>query len=103
MPTPTARPYVDGLANSSILLSVVSCALLLFFYFSDSKPFVILTTAPALGVIAGFIAIVVIGYESLKMRAVSTRIWAALALALSVYAFGDFVMKDYASGYSVLQ
>lgn len=100
---PTARPYMHGFANSSILLSVVSSALLLFFCFSDSKLFVILTTAPALSVIAGIIAIAVIAYELLRMRAVSTRSWAALALALSVYAFGDFVMKDYAGGYSIVQ
>ena len=76
---------------------------MLFFYFNANKLFVILTTVPVLSLIAGFIAIAVIVYESLRMRGVSTRCWIALVLALSVYAFGQFVMTDYASGYSIVQ
>jgi hypothetical protein len=54
--------------------------------------------APALSIIAGFIAIAVIAYESLKMRMVSTRNWAALAFAITAYGVSDFVLIDSASG-----
>lgn len=77
--------------------------LLLIFRFSAYKIFVILTTAPVLCVVAGFIAIAVIAYESLTSRAVSISSWVALVMAWSVYAFGQYVMTDYASGYSILQ
>lgn len=99
----TGQPIARSFANGSILLSTVSSVLSIFFYFSASKIFLILTTAPALSVFAGFIAIAVIAYESLKMRTVSTRSWAMLALAITAYGISDFVLTDYASGYSILQ
>jgi uncharacterized membrane protein HdeD (DUF308 family) len=102
---PMIQLVARSLVYGSILLSVVSGTLSLFFYFSshDDKLFIILTTAPVLSVIAGFIAIAVLAYESLKMRAVPTRVWTALALAFAAYWWSDFVLIDYASGYSVLQ
>ena len=102
---PMIQLVARSLVYGSILLSVVSGTLSLFFYFSadDDKFFIILTTAPVLSVIAGFIAIAVLAYESLKMRAVPTRVWTALAFAIAAYWWSDFVLIDYASGYSVLQ
>ena len=97
------RPNARSFANTSFLLSVVSGVGSLFFYLGAHKPFVILTTVPVLSVIAGIIAIAVIAYESLKMRTVATRSWAALALAFIAYWFSDFILIDYASGYSILQ
>ncbi len=96
------RPSARSFANISILLSVVSGTLSLFFYFGDRKLFIILTTAPALSVIAGFIALAVIAYESPKTRIISAAGWAALALAVSAFWLSDFVVIDYASGYFIL-
>ena len=76
---------------------MVSGALSLFFFVGDSKPFIVLTSASPLSIYAGIIAAAAIAYESLRFRTVSTTCLAAFALALATYAFGDFVIRDYAS------
>ena len=86
-----------------MVFSIVSAALSLFFYVGDSKPFIILTSANPIAMVAGLIATAAIAYESIKVRTVSMSCLGAFALAVAVYAFGDFVIRDYASGYSVLQ
>ena len=92
------RFSAGSFANISMACSLVSGLLSLFFLVGTSKPFVILTSATPIGAIAGLIAVAVIAYESFKHRTVSTRSWVALVLAFAVYAFGDFVIIDYASG-----
>jgi hypothetical protein len=90
------RPSAARFANISIVLSVVSGVLSFFFYVSASKPFIILTSAAPISIIAWFAAIAVIVYESLKRRTVSTRSMAAFVLAVAAYVFSDFVIIDYA-------
>ena len=72
-------------------------------YAGDNKPFIVLTSAVPISMIAGLIATAAIAYESLKEGTVPVRCWGAFALAVAAYAFGDFVIRDYASGYSILQ
>jgi hypothetical protein len=101
--------HVNGSTNRAELRKWLNSALdcleraFDFLLFQRQQDSLILTTAPALSVFAGFIAIAVIAYESLKMRTVSTRSWAMLALAITAYGISDFVLTDYASGYSILQ
>ena len=99
---PIVRRIVTGLTYSSILLSVVSGSLSLFQYFraDEDKIFVIFTSTPALSVIAGFIAIIVLLYDSLKMRTRPTRDWAALSLAFVTYWLSGFVLTDYVRAFS---
>ena len=100
---PIARPNVQSFASLSMAFSIFSAVLSLFFYFGDSKPFIVLTSAVPISIIAGFIAIVAIAYESVRKGSVSVRCLGAFALAVAAYAFGEFVIRDYASGYSILQ
>lgn len=92
------RPIVQILATVSIVLSIVSGALSLFFHVGESKPFIILTSATPISFFAGILASVAIAYESLRFRTVSAQCLVALALAVATYAFGDFVIRDFASG-----
>ena len=100
---PVARPNVQSIASLSIAFSIFPAVLSLFFYFGASKPFIILTSAVPISFIAGFIAIVAIAYESVRKRSVSVTCLGAFALAVAAYTFGEFVIRDYASGYSLLQ
>lgn len=100
---PVVRPNVQSFASLSMAFSIFSAVLSLFFYFGASKPFIVLTSAVPISIIAGFIAIVAIAYESVRKGSVSVRCLGALALAVAAYAFGEFVIRDYASGYSILQ
>ncbi|MDJ0712446.1 MAG: hypothetical protein QNJ14_18820 [Woeseiaceae bacterium] len=95
---PVVRPNVRSFATLSMGFSVVSVALSLFFYVGASKPFIILTSAVPISMIAGFIATAAIAYQSLKSRSVSVRCFGAFALAIAAYAFGNFVIRDYAGG-----
>lgn len=96
------RPNVQSFATLSIAFSIFAALLSLFFYFGDSKPFIVLTSAVPISIIAGIIAIGAIAYESVKKGSVSVRCLGAFALAVAAYAFGEFVIRDYASGYSIL-
>lgn len=84
-------------------LSVFSAVLSLYFYFGASKPFIVLTSAVPTSMIAGVIAVAAIAYESVRKSSVSARCLGAFALAVATYALGEFVIRDYASGYSILQ
>ena len=95
---PKLRLSTQSFANLSMVLSIVSGALSLFFFVGDSKPFIVLTSAPPLSMIAGIIATAAIAYESIRRRTVSTRCVAAFALAVVAYSFSDFVIRDYANG-----
>jgi len=100
---PVVRLNVQNFATLSMVFSIVSATLSLFFYVGTSKPFIVLTSASPISIVAGFIATAAIAYESLKVRTVSVRCLGAFALAVAAYAFGDYVIRDYASGYSILQ
>ena len=100
---PEMRLNVQSFTTLSIVLSVVSAALSLFFYVGDSKPFIILTSAAPLSMFAGFIATAAIAYELLKARTVSAGCLGAFALAVAANVFSEFIIRDYASNYSVFQ
>ena len=100
---PVVRPNSQSLALLSIALSIVSAALSLFFYFGTSKPFIILTSAAPTSIFAGLIATATIAFESLRLRAVSATSLGAFALAVATYTFANYVIRDYASDYSILQ
>lgn len=100
---PVARPNVQSFASLSMAFSIFSAMLSLFFYFGTSKPFIVLTSAVPISIIAGIIAVVAIAYESLRKGSVSVMCLGALALSASAYTFGEFVIRDYARGYSILQ
>jgi hypothetical protein len=100
---PVVRPNAQIFALLSKVLSIVSAALSLVFFLGTSKPFIILTSAAPLSIFAGLIATAVIAFESLRLRTVSVDSLGAFALAVATYAFANFVIRDYASGYSVLQ
>lgn len=100
---PVVRLDAQSFATLSMVFSIASAALSLFFYLGASKPFIVLTSAVPISIVAGFIATAAIAYELLKVRTVSVRCLGALVLAVAVHAFGDFVIRDYASSYSILQ
>lgn len=100
---PVVRPNAQSFAVLSIVLSVVSAALSLFFHLGTSKPFFILTSAAPTSVIAGLIATATIAYQSLRFRTVSRSGLTAFALAVASYTFANHVIRDYAAGYSILQ
>ena len=100
---PVSRLNVQSFVSLSMALSIFSSALSLFFYVGDNKPFIILTSAVPISMIAGLIATAAIAYELLTVGTVLVRCWGAFALAVAAYAFGEFVIRDYASGYSILQ
>lgn len=100
---PVVTRIVKGFGYCSILLSALSGALSLVQYCraDEDKVFVIFTTTPALSVIAGFLAILVLVYDSLKRPAVPTIDWATLALAFATYWLSGFVLRDFVSRYPV--
>ena len=100
---PVIRPDARDFAFLSTVLSIASASLSLFFYIGTSKPFIILTSAAPISIFAGLIATVTIAYESLRLRSVSVDSLGALALAVATHTLANFVIRDYASGYSVLQ
>ena len=100
---PVAKPNLQSFASLSMAFSAVSAVLSLYFYFGTSKPFIVLTSAVPISMIAGVIAVATIAYESVRKSSVSVRCLGALALAVVTYSLGEFVIRDYASGYSILQ
>ena len=85
---PVAKPNLQSFASLSMAFSAVSAVLLLYFYFGTSKPFIVLTSAVPISMIAGVIAVATIAYESVRKRSVSVRYLEALALAVVTHALG---------------